>query len=73
MIISHCPIKVHLGKDEDHDLSSKEWHKLPYAIKHPFLITTYKNEKGKFRLYTSIRVGNKFAVVGVDVIKVNRG
>ncbi len=66
-------IKVHLGKDEDHDLSSKEWHKLPYAIKHPFLITTYKNEKGKFRLYTSIRVGNKFAVVGVDVIKVNRG
>ena len=66
-------IKTHMGKDADHNLTAKEWHELPDAIKRPFLITTYGKNEGKFRLYTTVKVGDKFAVVGVDVVKVNKG
>lgn len=71
--LSFKNIKTHLGKDADHNLTAKEWHKLPSALKHPFLVTSYGNEDGKFRLYTTIKVGDKFAVVGVDVVRVNQG
>lgn len=71
--LSFKNIKTHLGKDEDHNLTAREWHELPSALQKPFLVTTYGNEAGKFRLYTSIKVGNKFAVVGVDVVSVNKG
>ena len=65
-------IKTHMGKDADHNLTAYEWHEIPEAIKKPFLITTYGDKGGKFRLYTSVKVGEKFAVVGVDVVKVNK-
>ena len=71
--LSFKNIKTHLGKDADHNLTAKEWHELPSALKHPFLVTSYGNEDGKFRLYTTIKVGDKFAVVGVDVVRVNQG
>ena len=71
--LSFKNIKTHLGKDPDHNLTAQEWHELPSALKHPFLVTSYGKEKGKFRLYTTIKVGNKFAVVGVDVVRVNQG
>ena len=71
--LSFKNIKTHLGKDSDHNLTAKEWHELPSALKHPFLITSYGNKDGKFRLYTAIKVGGKFAVVGIDVVRVNQG
>ena len=71
--LSFKNIKTHLGKDADHNLTAKEWHELPSALKHPFLVTSYGNEDGKFRLYTNIKVGDKFSVVGVDVVRVNQG
>ena len=71
--LSFKNIKSHLGKDSDHNLTAKEWHELPDAIKRPFLITSYGDGDGKFRLYTSVKVGNKFAVVGIDVVKTNQG
>lgn len=71
--LSFKNIKTHLGKDADHNLTAKEWHELPSALKHPFLVTSYGNEDGKFRLYTTIKVGDKFSVVGVDVVRVNQG
>ena len=71
--LSFKNIKTHLGKDADHNLTAKEWHELPSALKHPFLVTSYGNKDGKFRLYTTIKVGDKFAVVGVDVVRVNQG
>ena len=71
--LSYKNIKSHRGKDADHNLTAKEWHELPAALQDPFLITTYGNKENKFRLYTSVKVGNKFAVVGVDVVKVNQG
>lgn len=71
--LSFKNIKTHMRKDADHNLTAKEWHELPEAIKKPFLITTYGDEEGRYRLYTSIKVGNKFAVVGIDVIKTNQG
>ena len=71
--LSFKNIKTHLGKDADHNLTAKEWHELPSALKHPFLVTSYGNKDGKFRLYTTIKVGDKFAVVGVDVVRINQG
>lgn len=71
--LSFKNIKTHLGKDADHNLTAKEWHKLPSALKHPFLVTSYGNKDGKFRLYTTIKDGDEFAVVGVDVVRVNQG
>lgn len=71
--LSFKNIKTHMGKDADHNLTAKEWHELPEAIKKPFLITTYGDKEGRYRLYTSIKVGNKFAVVGIDVVKTNQG
>ena len=71
--ISFKNIRTHLGKDADHNLTAKEWHELPSALKHPFLVTSYGNKGSKFRLYTTIKVGDKFAIAGVDVVKVNQG
>ena len=71
--LSFKNIKTHQGKDEDHNLTAKEWHAIPVAIKNPFLITTYGDNKDKFRLYTTVKVGNKFAVVGIDVVRKNMG
>ena len=71
--ISFKNIRIHLGKDADHNLTAKEWHELPSALKHPFLVTSYGNKGSKFRLYTTIKVGDKFAIAGVDVVKVNQG
>lgn len=40
--LSFKNIKVHRGKDVDHDLTREEWHALPSALKNPFVVTRYK-------------------------------
>ncbi len=71
--LSFKTIKEHINKDADHNLTIEEWHNLPAAIKEPFLVTKYGLTPGEYRLYLSMTINGKTAVVGIDVIKVNKG
>ena len=71
--LSFKSIKVHQGKDSDHDLTKEEWHALPEALKHPFAITRYQGAKDRFRLYVNIYHDGKPVAVGMDVKRVNQG
>ena len=71
--LSFKSIKVHQGKDSDHDLTKEEWHALPEALKHPFVITRYQGAKDRFRLYVNINHDGKPVAVGMDVKRVNQG
>jgi hypothetical protein len=63
-------ITRHMGKDEDHDLSEKNWLELCEEIRRPFAIA--KHGEG-YRLFTNIQVNGKFTVVGVDVKNIGKG
>lgn len=71
--LSFKSIKVHKGKDADHDLTKEEWHELPNALIHPFAITRYHGAEDRFRLYVNINHDGKPVAVGVDVKRVNQG
>ena len=71
--LSFKNIKVHRGKDVDHDLTREEWHALPSALKNPFVVTRYKGADDRFRLYVNIYHNGKPIAVGVDVKRVNQG
>lgn len=71
--LSFKSIKVHKGKDADHDLTKEEWHELPNALIHPFAITRYQGAEDRFRLYVNINHDGKLVAVGVDVKRVNQG
>lgn len=71
--LSFKNIKTHQGKDAGHDLTKEEWHQLPDALQHPFLVTQYKGEKDRFRLYVNIKHNGNYVAVGVDVKRVNQG
>lgn len=71
--LSFKSIKVHKGKDADHDLTKEEWHELPNALIHPFAITRYQGAEDRFRLYVNINHDGKPVAVGVDVKRVNKG
>lgn len=71
--LSFKSIKVHNGKDADHDLTKEEWHELPNALIHPFAITRYQGAEDRFRLYVNINHDGKPVAVGVDVKRVNQG
>jgi hypothetical protein len=58
-IISH-----HKGKDEDHNLTEKEWIELCEAIKKPFAITTFEDGHN---LFTEIKRNGKPVMVGVTL------
>lgn len=60
-------------KDADHDLSREEWHRLPEAIKGPFLVTRYKGANDRFRLYVNMLHNGNYVAVGIDVKRVNQG
>ncbi len=71
--LSFKNIKVHRGKDADHDLTREEWHALPSALRSPFAVTRYKGADDRFRLYVNIYHNGKPIAVGVDVKRVNQG
>lgn len=71
--LSFKSIKVHKGKDADHDLTKEEWHELPNSLIHPFAITRYQGAEDRFRLYVNINHDGKPVAVGVDVKRVNQG
>ena len=71
--LSFKSIKLHKGKDSDHDLTRDEWHELPNALMKPFAITKYQGEDDRFRLYVNINHDGKPVAVGVDVKRVNQG
>ena len=71
--LSFKNIKTHQGKDADHDLTREEWHELPNAIQHPFLVTQYKGKNDRFRLYVNMVHNGHYVAVGVDVKRVNQG
>lgn len=66
-------IKIHKGKDSDHDLTKEEWHELPDAIKMPFAVTRYQGANDRFRLYVNINHNGKPVAVGIDVKRINQG
>lgn len=76
--ISYGVIARHVGKDSSHDLTEEEWNQLPEAIQHPFAVSEYYPEgieSGKqrgYRIYTTIKKGNGYIVVGVDVKSMGR-
>lgn len=71
--LSFKNIKTHQGKDADHDLTREEWHEIPGAIQHPFLVTKYKGASDRFRLYVNMLHNGHYVAVGIDVKRVNQG
>ncbi|MDR1219684.1 MAG: hypothetical protein LBK73_08765 [Treponema sp.] len=63
-------ISRHMGKDKDHQLSEKNWLDLIDEIVKPFAIAKYGDG---YRLFTSVRVNDKYTVAGVDVKTIGRG
>jgi hypothetical protein len=63
-------ISRHIRKDKDHSLSEENWNDLCEAIKTPFAIAKYNDG---FRLFTSVKTGQNYIVVGVDVKTIGRG
>lgn len=76
--VSYGVLARHFGKDDAHDLTEEEWAQLPDAIQHPFAVSEYYpdgKESGMqrgYRLYTTIKKGNGYIVVGVDVKNMGR-
>ncbi|MBQ6069480.1 MAG: hypothetical protein IJK84_08260 [Bacteroidales bacterium] len=70
--IKYGAISRHFGKDNQHDLPQGVWEKLPEAITKPFAITRYSDKANGYRLYTAIKVGESYVVVGVDVKNAGR-
>ena len=76
--VSYGVISTHIKKDSSHELDEKVWEAIPSAIVSPFAITKYfyddmhSRQKG-YRIYTVIRVGIGYVVVGVDVKNMARG
>lgn len=71
--VKYGTISVHFGKDEDHRMTKEAWKELPSALANPIFITQYGNKENKFRIYTSIKLGDRFVIAGVDVIRSNQG
>ena len=71
--VKYGTISAHFGKDEDHRMTEEAWKELPSALANPIFITQYGNKANKFRIYTSIKLGDRFVIAGVDVIKSNQG
>lgn len=70
--IGYGVIARHFGKDEQHDLPQEVWEKLPEALQNPFAVTRYGDKGNGYRIYTSIKVGDGYVVVGVDVKNAGR-
>jgi hypothetical protein len=66
-------IKKHKSKDEDHDLTKSDWHQIPGKIQMPFLLTQYKSNPNRFRLYLNLVHNGKYVVAGVDLVRFNQG
>jgi hypothetical protein len=63
-------ISRHTGKDDDHNLSEEAWEGLCDAITDPFAIA--KHGEG-YRFFTSVKLGEKYIAVGVDVKNIGQG
>jgi hypothetical protein len=57
-------ISRHFGKDPDHNLTAEHWKALTEEITRPFAISEYGNG---FRLFTNVKIGDKWIIAGVDV------
>lgn len=71
--VKYGTISSHFKKDADHTMTREAWNNLPQALAHPMFVTQYGDKSNKYRIYTSIKVGNRYVIVGVDVIKSNQG
>lgn len=68
--VKYGVISRHSKKDKDHNLSEKNWLDLCDAIARPFAIA--RHGEG-YRLFTSVKTGNKFIAVGIDVKNIGEG
>jgi hypothetical protein len=57
-------ISRHFGKDSDHNLTAEHWKALTVEITRPFAISEYGDG---FRLFTNVKMGEKWIIAGVDV------
>ena len=71
--VKYGTISSHFKKDTDHTMTKEAWDNLPQALAHPMFVTQYGERSNKYRIYTSIKIGNRYVIVGVDVIKSNQG
>ena len=71
--VKYGTISSHFKKDTDHTMTKEAWYNLPQALARPMFVTQYGDKSNKFRIYTSIKIGNRYVIVGVDVIKSNQG
>lgn len=71
--VKYGTISSHFKKDADHTMTKEAWYNLPQALAHPMFVTKYGDKSNKYRIYTSIKIGNRYVIVGVDVIKSNQG
>ena len=71
--IRYGVIARHVGKDDSHDLSEKDWERLPKALQTPFAITKLNNKKDSYRIYTTLQTKKgEYIVVGVEVKNAGR-
>lgn len=71
--IRYGVIARHVGKDGSHDLSEKDWERLPKALQTPFAITKLNNKKDSYRIYTTLQTEKgEYIVVGVEVKNAGR-
>jgi hypothetical protein len=68
--IRYGVISRHMKKDEDHQLNEKNWLDMIDEIVQPFAIARYGDG---YRLFTGVKVNDKYTVVGVDVKIIGRG
>jgi hypothetical protein len=71
--IKYGTISAHFKKDKDHTMTKDAWYAIPKALNEPIFVTKYGDKANKYRIYTSIQIGERYVIVGVDVIKSNQG
>jgi hypothetical protein len=63
-------ISRHTGKDKDHQLSERNWLDLTDDIIKPLAIAGYGEG---YRLFTAVKINNKYTAVGVEVKTIGKG
>lgn len=71
--IKYGVISRHIGKDDSHNLTEKNWEQLPNALQNPFAISKLGDKDNSYRIYTTLQAENgEYVVVGADVKNTGR-
>ncbi len=71
--IKYGVIARHIGKDNSHTLTARDWEQLPEALQNPFAISRLTDKEDSYRIYTTLQTaGGEYVVVGADVKNAGR-